>query len=221
VPFSSVPRLTELLSESDQELVRSHAARRTYRNGQVIHEAGDPGDSIGVVVSGQIKLINSSRDGSEVFSGLIHTGQNFGDAGLLHGEARRHRAVAIGETVVDHIGDKAFETLLGNPAISRAFYVIAAFRLSVCLGLLDDMRTLSPEVRLARLLLRMHGAAGGTERLEFLQEDFAGMLGVSTVTLGKALRMLAREGLVASGYRHVRITDADRLAAWARAHEDD
>ncbi|MCJ2179473.1 Crp/Fnr family transcriptional regulator [Novosphingobium album (ex Hu et al. 2023)] len=199
--------------------MESHAIRRKYRDGEVIHERGDRDQSIGIVIAGRVKLINPRSDGLEVFSGLIHTGQNYGDAALLHGEVRQHRAVAIGETVIGHLESTAFNRLLGNAAIARAFYIVASFRLSVSLALLDDMRTLSPEVRLGRLIMRMHHAADGSDRLDFLQEEFAGMLGISTVTLAKALRQLTAHGFIATGYRHIRISDPVKLAAWVRDHE--
>jgi CRP-like cAMP-binding protein len=199
--------------------VESLAIRRKYRDGEVIHERGDRDRTIGIVIAGRVKLINPRSDGLEVFSGLIHTGQNYGDAALLHGEARQHRAVAIGETVIGHLESAAFNRLLDNTAIARAFYIVASFRLSVSLALLDDMRTLAPEVRLGRLIVRMHHAADGSDRLDFLQEEFAGMLGISTVTLAKALRQLTAHGFIATGYRHIRISDPVKLAAWVRDHE--
>lgn len=214
--ITGVPKLYELLSPEDLELVVSVAARRKYRDGEIVHERGDEQGSIGVVVSGQVKLVNPRTDGTEIFSGLIHTGQNYGDSGLLYRETRLHRAVAIGETVIDHIGAEAFARLLENAAIVEAFYRVAAFRLSVTLSMLDDMRTLRPDVRLARLIDRMHRANSASERLEFLQEEFAGMLGISTVTLAKALRQLEQLELLQSGYRHIRITNPARLAQWLR-----
>lgn len=219
--ISGVPRLPELLSLDELKLVESVATRRKYRDGEIIHECGDKQSTIGVVVSGRVKLVNPRSHGAEVFSGLIHAGQNYGDAGLLHGEVRLHRAVAIGETVIDHIGAEAFAGLLQNAAIIGALYRVASFRLSVTLAMLDDMRTLGPDVRLARLIARMRQASGGSDRLEFLQEEFAGMLGISTVTLAKALRQLEQLGLVQPGYRHIRITDPARLTQWLCGHNPD
>lgn len=211
---TGVPRLSNLLSDEEMAIVASVATRKKYRDGETIHERGDRDRAIGVIVSGKIKLIYPRSDGAEVFSGLIHTGQNYGDAALLHGEPRPHRAVAIGETAIDHIDGAAFDKLLGHASIVRAFYLVASYRLSVSIALLDDMRTLTPAVRLARLIARMHQATPASDRLDFLQEDFAGMLGISTVTLAKALRELVGHGLVQTGYRHIRIADPERLGAW-------
>lgn len=219
VSVSSVPRLSELLPPAEWSLMESLAVRRKYRDGAIIHERWDRDQTVGIVIAGRVKLIHPRSDGLEVFSGLIHTGQNYGDAALLHGQERQHRAVAIGSTVIDHIEKAAFNQLLRNAAIARAFYIVASFRLSVSLALLDDMRTLPPEVRLGKLIVRMHQAAEGSDRLDFLQEEFAGMLGISTVTLAKALRQLRRHGFIATGYRHILINDPEKLVAWLQKHE--
>lgn len=211
-----VPKLTQMLSPGEMALIASRATRRKYRDGEIIHERGDTRPSAGIVVAGKIKLTYPCRDGQETFSGLIHTGQNYGDAALIRGDPRVHRAVAIGETVIDHLDKEAFSQLLKHPAIVSALYQVASFRLSVSLDLLDDMRLLTPETRLAKLILRMHHASGGSERLDFLQEDFAGMLGISTVTLAKSLRQLENRGLVEAGYRHIRVSDPGGLADWVR-----
>ena len=209
-----VPRLSDLLTADEQALIVQLAKRRKYRDGELIHERGDKESSVGFVVSGKVKMFNPRSDGVEVFSGLIHTGQSFGDAGLLHGESRLHRAVALGEAVIDHVDRDSFEQLLDHVSIVRALYKISTFRLATTLALLDDMRTLSPELRLARLLARMQAAAGGAGRLDFVQEELAGMMGVSTVTLAKALRLLGQRGLVKPGYRHVQVADAKGLTDW-------
>lgn len=215
---TGVPRLTDLLEAEDQALIACLASRRRYRDRELIHERGDGEDAVGIVISGRIKMFNPRADGSEIFSGLIHTGQTYGDAGLLHSGTRLHRAVAVGETVVDHLGGDAFKSLLDNARIVHALYVIATFRLHTTLGLLDDLRTLSPELRLARLLLRMQ-QAGSADRVNFLQEELAGMLGISTVTLAKALRRLAERGLIRQGYRHVTVCDSKAMAEWTAAQE--
>jgi CRP-like cAMP-binding protein len=219
--LSAVPKLSQLVSPEDLAFIASIAIRRTYRDGETIHERGDAHPTVGFVVAGRIKLVYPCRDGQEVFSGLIHTGQNYGDSLQLLDQPRVHRAIAIGETVVDHLDGKAFDRLLERPAIVRALYVVASFRLSVTIDLLDEMRTLAPDARLARLILRMHAASGGGTRIDFLQEDFAGMLGVSTVTLAKSLRQLEQRGVIEAGYRHVRVSDPAGLAALVREQGPD
>jgi len=218
---NGVPRLSEMLDATEQAFIASLATRRRYRDGELVHERGDRNDTVGVVVSGKIKLFNPRKTGLDVFSGLIHAGQSFGDAGLMYDELRIHRAVAFGDTVIDHLGRAAFHKLLERPPILRALYEISSFRLATTMSLLDDFRALSPELRLARLLSRMNAAVNRTGRLDFLQEEIAGMLGMSTVTLAKSLRRLEQENLLKPGYRHIQIPDAEALEAWILEHDGD
>jgi len=78
----------------------------------------------------------------------VRAGQNYGDTTTLGLTRRTHRAIAVGETEVDFISDKAFRHIL---AIVRALYRVAAHRLVVAVDLLDDMRMLKIEDRLAKL----------------------------------------------------------------------
>ena len=221
MPNTAVPKVTQLLPPEELAVIQSLATRRKYRDGEIIHERGDNQPEIGIVISGRIKLVYPRSSGQDVFSGLIHTGQNYGDVAVLHQLERPHRAVAIGDTVVDHIVGEAFNRLLQRPAIVEAFYRVASYRLAVALEMLDDMRMLAPDVRLAKLIIRMHNAAGGTERLAFIQEDFASILGISSVTLAKSLRELKQQGLVATKYRQLVIMDLARLKAWVREKDPD
>lgn len=214
---TSVPKLVEMVPPDDMALIASLAVRRTYGDGELIYERGDEPREVGIVRLGRVKLTYPRSDGTEVFSGLIHTGQNFGDAEMLHGLFRNYRATAIGETTVDHLRGGGLEEAMRRPAIMAALYRVATFRLNIVLGALDDMRVLSPDRRLAKLLLRMHAASGGMDEVPFLQEDLAGMLGISTVTLAKSLGRLKQNGFLDTGYRHIVLRDPQRLAEWLRS----
>lgn len=209
----AIPSLIDLLPPSELTLLQAFAIRRTYRSGEVIHERDDSALSVGIVISGHVRLINIAPGGIEQLVSIINPGQNYGDALMFGHSSRTHRALAVGDTVVDHLLAEAFQQLLIHPSIVRAFYTVASHRLVRTLEMLDDARSLPVDLRLAKLLLSLsHGSGDG--RIESLQEDLAGLLGVSTVTLAKALRRLRGEGLIETGYRHLRIADLPRLQRW-------
>ena len=212
-----VASLLDLLPPAELALIRAFSIRRTYRNGEVIHERGDVAASVGIVVSGQVRLIHIAPGGQELLINLVNPGQNYGDVLIFGKPVRTHRALAVGETAIDHIQAEAFNQLMIHPSIVRAFYAVAAQRLSQVINLLDDMRTLSPEVRLAKLLMSMVPPGGG--KVDCLQEDLASLLGVSGVTLAKALGVLRGAELVTTGYRQMHIPDPDRLRAWIARRE--
>jgi len=160
-------------------------------------------------------------DGRQAFLSAVNVGQNFGDNTMTAGMKRAHHAIACGETVVDHFPPRAFEQLLERPGIVQALYRIAAYRLSIALEFLDAVRLLAPEIRLAKFLMAMREAAGGADQLDCLQEDLAGQLGVSTMTLAKALKAIGNRGFVKAGYRKLTITNAGEMEAWLAVKEGD
>lgn len=145
--------LMNLLGPAEVALVQAFAIRRSYRDGELIHERGDPMQSVGIVAKGQVRLLHLGAGGQELLHTAHGPGEAYDDVLAVDGGARSHRAVASGETAVDHIAADSFRQLLIHPSIVRAFYTIAAARLKQASQRFDDMRTLPPELRLARLLL--------------------------------------------------------------------
>lgn len=208
------PALASLLPPDDLAFIQRLATRRTFRDGEMIHDRGDAGPAMGLVVRGRIKLVTPRSCGRETFISFLSAGYHYGDVGLLDRQHRVHRALAIGETEVDYVGREDFPLVLERPAVVRALYEVAAYRLSVLIDVMDDMRGLPPETRLAKLLFMIYVRSGNEARIEFLQEDIANLLGISTVTLSKAFRHLREQGLADTGYRQIVITDPVRLKQW-------
>lgn len=210
------PVLTQLLSEEEMKHVSSVSVRRCYRNGELVHDRGDSPARMGIVVDGAIMLVRPREDGRDIFLCRVKAGQNFGDITLPFAKACTHRAIAIGDTQIDHITSDAFQRLMDRPAIAKAFYAVAAYRLALSIRMLDDLRSLSVDVIFAKLLLDFHDSMGQTRTLEFVQDDFASYIGVSLVTLNKSLRSLKKAGLIETGYRQICIMDPDGLRRWVK-----
>lgn len=169
---------------------------------------------MGVVVQGMVRLNRQLSNGQQLLMVTVMAGQHYADNTALSGSRRTHNGIAVGETIVDHYPPKAFLRLLEYPGIVRAFYRVSAIRLGQAIEILDDIRSLPPEVRLAKMLAIMQRSGGGGNRIECLQEELANLLGVSAMTLAKAFKMLRSEGLIETGYRYVSILNSDRLQAW-------
>lgn len=213
------PCLDELLDDEHMALLRKVATRRSYRDGDIIHDRGDIAPAMGIVVSGQVRMVSPRSNGRENLVAMVNPGQNYGDAVITGRPRRQHRAIAIGDTVIDHIDRAAFEPLLDHPKIMRALYIVAAHRLVLLIDLFDDLRALPPEVQLAKVLLMLHDNSSGRHSLDYVQEDIANLLGISTVTLAKALKVLRQEGLIETGYRRLTIVDPAKLHSWV-SHAD-
>lgn len=209
-----VPSLLEQLTDEEMEFLSSLARRQNYADGEMVYEEGDAATGMSVVISGQVKLVKRHSSGNLLLETVVNPGQSYGDVTALLVGRRTHGAVAAGETVVDHFSPQAFEKVLECPGVLRALYRIATYRLSRAVEMLDDVRALPIEGRLAKLLGGMIEGDANSGHVECLQEDLANILGVSTMTIAKALSALRRQGLVVTGYRRIMIPDAKRLRDW-------
>jgi CRP/FNR family cyclic AMP-dependent transcriptional regulator len=89
-----------------------------------------------------------------------------------------------------------------------------ALTLSLAAELVDDERRLPLIARLAKALVALaarHSADG--RRVPMSQSALADYLGVSRVSVGKALAELAGRGWIATGYREVTLIAPDALRA--------
>ena len=90
-------------------------------------------------------------------------------------------------------------------------------RLYSVLDFLDDVRRLPLKVRAAKLISGMARTSKRPGMIEGNQSDLAFTLGVSRVSIGKALAALQQEGILALGYGYVFVPDLARLERWIAA----
>lgn len=210
--------LLKILSAPEREWLAQQGRRRAFPDGAVVHERGDPDASMAVVISGRVRLVRLRSGGQEDILSTVSAGQHFADVLMFGSRVRTHRAIAQGETVLDIYDPAAFERLCDHPAILRALYRISSERLLGALAMLDDVRSLPREAHLGKILLHLHKTSNG-QRIECVQEDLAGLLGVSTMTVAKSLRLLRELGFIETGYRQVRVLNPLRLRAWIDAQD--
>lgn len=217
----TMPALGDLLTPRLAGLLRAGGVPVRYPDQTLIHARGDIKPGLSMVRSGAVRFGNPGRDGSYVVITVMGPGQCFGEFSLFADLPRTHDAVAIGETVVDQISRTAFDAILAaEPELSRIMLTEVTGRLHAAMELIDDMRRLPLPVRAAKLLWQMTQSAGGAGSLRLTQGDLAFALGVSRVSVAKALNRLRALGLVKPGYGQIDVPDAARLGRWVRAHAE-
>ena len=214
--------LLDLLTAEEAARLRKLGQRVSFSDGQIIHDRGDGGADMVIVIQGAVTLSRLHSDGKTAFSSAVRPGQNYADSISLCGKARIHRAVAVGETVVDLYSRSKVEHILNSEiTIVRALYRIASHRLVTTMDSLDDARLFSSEVRIAKMLLRMAGTVAASQTVECRREDLAQIVGLSSVTVIQTLQQLASLGLVRLGYRHIHVPDVPGMERWVQARCDD
>ena len=100
------------LSDAQVEQLALTAALQRYAAGEALVRQGDPGDSLFMVRTGQVR-VDQKLEGGEVVS-LVHLGPEefFGEMSLLTGEPRSASVVAETETEVVVVDKPAFAAVL-------------------------------------------------------------------------------------------------------------
>lgn len=214
------PSLLDLLEEEDRTVLARLGNRVTYGNGELVHDRGDVGTALGIVILGKVNLYRMQANGPLVFASSVEPGQNFGDVVSVSSSNRTHHAVADGHAVVDHFSLAQLSMILGNhPAITLALYKVASHRLKTAVEMLDDARMLKNEVRLAKMLRRMVPAPGAKVVIPIMQDVLSQILGLSSVSVAHALKSLAKQGLLETGYRQIVIPDLVAFDAWLKTQD--
>ncbi len=91
IDVTDVLRTTDLLgsaSAEDLEAISAASRSRIFRRGQILFTAGDPANTLVVVISGRVKVVVRSADGAELTLTIIGPGGVFGELSVVDGGPR-------------------------------------------------------------------------------------------------------------------------------------
>lgn len=193
-----------------QELAAA-ATRRTYSSGETLFHEQDHADAIRVIVDGIVALRAYKSNGREVLISLRRAGDLLGETTVI-GEARHPWfATAFGTVTAAVIPTARYRGLLAvYPELASATIRELGDRLTQVTRYRVELSVGDVLARLAYLLLDL--AREGDERydlgeINMTQHDLALLAGTSTAATEKALRQMRSQGLIATGYRKIVITD--------------
>ena len=212
---SSVLTLSELLPDATMEKIRLAGSRKHYQDGELIQQRGDTRRGFSILLSGKIVAGNIGRDGSFLVSSVLPAGDCFGEFTLFANLPRTHDLTAVGQVEVLHLTEAPFTRLFDSePAIGRALLSITLHRSHELLEFLDAQRRLPLPVRVARMLLSSLRRQPTETVVRCRQEELATTLGVTRVSIGKALKLLAELDLIHIGYGMIEVPDVAKLRKW-------
>lgn len=177
--------------------------RRTYKAREVIFHRDDPGTAFYIIASGSVKIYLPSPEGEEALLAVLQSGDYFGEVALLDGLPRIASAATMQSTEVFLIYRDDFLRFIREhpPAVEALFRELAAL-VRRERGLLEDVLFLNLRARLAKRLLQLaerHGERiqGRTEiRLVLTQNDLAGMVGATRVSVNRVLNQFRDTGVL-------------------------
>ena len=212
--FGTAP-LVSLLPEVLSARLSAAASVVEYEDGKTIHSRGDVKPGLSIVRSGAVRFANPGADGSYVTTSILGEGHCFGEATLFARSPRAYDAIAVGDTVIEQISKTRFDRIFDEePELARILLIAMTQRLYSALGFLDDLRRLPLDMRTAKMIARMARSAKQSGEVECNQADIAFTLGVSRVSIGKALGSLQDEGVIVLGYGRIGVPDLALLDRW-------
>lgn len=215
--------LYESLSPQARDALARAGRPRHFAAGEVIFHQGDPCDSLFLLRSGRAAVQIATRDGEQVTLGLLVAPEEFGEVGLLRAD-HHHTAtvVALAQVGVLSVPAPVFHALRANyPELTEWLLRALGRRLERTSSLLSEALFLDADQRVARRLVECQEAFGPQfpPGLPLRQDDLAAMAGVSRPTANRALRHLAKRGVVRLGRRRIEIIDLAALSNVAQWHE--
>jgi len=187
----------QALDERDLDTLAEVARQTTAERGEIIVNQGSKGESLYVVVSGQIRVYLSDETGKEVILGLEGPGAIFGEISVLDGELRSASVAAMKRTELLKIEGQAFRQLLQTNA-RLAIAVITALA-GMIRKLTDATQGLALQSAYRRLVTRLQERAveenGQTVIPERLTHQLlADMIGCSREMVSRIMSDLAKGG---------------------------
>lgn len=183
--------------------------------GQMIYLQGTEAEQFYYIKSGTVKCFISSENGDERTLTLHRSGELIGEAAFFDGQPRISSAVAVTACQLVSVNrERLYDIFSKHPDLAMAMleYLAKTVRL---LSIHVDGAFLQAKERIVRHLLSLTPDQKGL--LHCTHEEIGSAVGVSRVTVSRVLNDLARQGLLETRYRAVRLLDAGTLSRIAAA----
>ena len=212
-----LPGLRETLPAPLREALYEAAVSLNFSDGQLIQARGDTDPSLTIVKSGAARLGQIGIDGSYAGMAVMGPDQFFGEFTIFGGLPREFDAVAVGPTEIAKISKTRFDRLLDKHRGIRSYFLaFLAQRLHAALTFVDDLRHLPLNAQVAKTINMMHQAERQNPTVKVTHEELAEILGVTRVSINKALRQLEKDGLISRAYGQIEIPSSENLDQWVR-----
>lgn len=188
--FSRVPE------EQLVKIARVARYRRVPRATSIVH-AGDPTDSLYVLVNGSIKVMNTNEEGREVILSILGPGEFFGEMGMIDGSPRSATVVSIEACEVITIAKEDFGKVLAeNYEIALHIMKSLVQRLREADRKIENLALLDVYGRVGKLLLEFSEQRDGQRVVtrKLTKQDIAKMVGASREMVSRVMKDLESQG---------------------------
>ncbi len=216
----------EKASDEDLAYILKHSIHRSVEEGGFFFFQGDAAEYLYILVSGQVKLLQSNPAGQQVNLRTLYPWQMFGALGAVRNEATYPAsAQAIEDSSALAISSQTVKEMLQTkPYLAAGLMNLMTYYIQEMQARYRELATEHVQQRIARALLRLASQSGqkaedGIE-LKLSRQDFAEISGTTLYTVSRVLTEWERQGLLSSGREHIRILDPHGLVRLAEGLTD-
>ena len=204
------------VSSEKIRLLAAQAIYKKFKPGEMVIGETDPIRSFYVVISGQLKLYRSSAEGKEQTLQLLGPGDPFGLCTAFATDSFPASAMAIEDAAVLLIPGTIMESIARQePALLFNIIQILSQRLKDSMTLIESLALKEIPGRLASFLRhslpRDSSDKKTAVKLTISQRELAKILGATPEALSRALRKMAKEGILSTSGRIITILDHKAL----------
>jgi CRP/FNR family transcriptional regulator, cyclic AMP receptor protein len=209
--LASIPLFSKL-SESFSLLLARECRFKHLKKGAILFFQSDPSEEAYIVWAGNISIILNSLDGREMVINEMHSGDLFGELGILTNKPRSTSAIARTDSKLLVIPRQAFLSVVeADNQLALRMLEITANRLRVS-GIREGaLAFMDAQARLAKFLLELEEQEQDKGYVTISQEELAHHTGLIRQTVAKALGKWRRAGWLITGRGRILILNRKAL----------
>ncbi|HOX44289.1 MAG TPA: Crp/Fnr family transcriptional regulator [Myxococcota bacterium] len=195
-----------IFANVEEQALRELAAlviTKDYPKETLVFGQDDPGDSMFVIASGQVKVVLYGENGKEITLTFFRAGDIFGEMALLDDKPRSANVLTTEPSQLLILKREAFiEHLKRCPATAIEVLAVLCQRLRKADEVIGNLALLDVFGRVARVLMDLAKSDGETIdegvliRKRPTQQDIASMVNSSRETVSRVLSEFQRRGLL-------------------------
>jgi CRP/FNR family transcriptional regulator len=173
------------------------------KNEVILYEE-DTNNVMYMVLSGELKVVQTTESGNEIIVAIHQSGQFFGEISLIDGKTSPATVIANGESIIALISKKDFFSLLANHSqVLHNLLQILCFRLRDSWEKLRMLTLKDPAGRIRALFLSLSADTGNRKpegtllNVKLTHQNIADMTGLTRETVSRILRKWQNAGIIA------------------------
>lgn len=209
--LASIPLFSKL-SESFSLLLARECRFKHLKKGGILFFQSDPSEEAYIVCAGNISIILNSLDGREMVINEMHSGDLFGELGILTNKPRSTSAIARTDSKLLVIPRQAFLSVVeADHQLALRMLEVTANRLRVSSIREGALAFMDAQARLAKFLLELEEQEQDKGYVTISQEELAHHTGLIRQTVAKALGKWRRAGWLITGRGRILILNRKAL----------